>query len=65
MSHIDRAVWLLAGSVLYLSFGFTEMMGSDMWWHLAAGRELVQTGTLWMVDAWSFTSHGEDWLSLF
>jgi hypothetical protein len=62
----DRLVyWLLvvAGAVLYLSFGYTEMAGSDMWWHVAAGRELVQTGTLWMVDDWSYTELGSDWLN--
>ncbi len=54
---------LLAGGVLYLSFGYTEMMGSDLWWHLAAGRELFQTGTPWMVDDWSYSAHGHDWLN--
>jgi hypothetical protein len=58
-------VWLLfvAGAVFYLSNGYTEMAGSDMWWHIAAGRELIQTRTLWMVDDWSFTAHGRDWLN--
>ncbi len=54
---------LLAGALLFLSFGFTEMAGSDMWWHIAAGRELLQTGSLWMVDDWSFSRHGQDWLN--
>ena len=58
---IEPALWLLAGGVLFLSFGYTEMAGSDMWWHIAAGRELFQTGTIWMVDDWSFTAHGADW----
>lgn len=53
--------WLLAGALIYLSFGFTEMMGSDLWWHLAAGREIVQTGTLWLVDDWSYTELGSAW----
>ena len=39
---IERTVWLLAGGLLFLSFGYTQMMGSDMWWHVAAGRELFQ-----------------------
>jgi hypothetical protein len=51
------------GVILYLSFGYTEMAGSDMWWHLAAGRELLQTRSLWMVDAWSYTAAGEEWLN--
>ena len=48
---------------MFLSFGYTEMAGSDMWWHLAAGRELLQTKTLWMVDDWSYTALGRDWLN--
>ena len=54
---------LVAAGVLFLSYGYTEMAGSDMWWHIAAGRELLQTGSLWMVDDWSFTAHGADWLN--
>ena len=34
-----------------------------MWWHLAAGRELFQTGTPWMVDDWSYSKPGGDWLN--
>ena len=52
-----------AGGLLFLSFGYTEMAGSDLWWHLAAGRELAQTGSPWMVDDWSYTAHGDDWLN--
>ena len=61
--RLEHGLWLLAGSVLFLSFGYTEMAGSDLWWHIAAGRELLQTGTLWMVDDWSFSAHGHDWLN--
>jgi hypothetical protein len=62
---IDRTnlIVLIAAGLLFLSYGYTEMAGADMWWHIAAGRELVQTGTLWMVDDWSFTAHGKDWLN--
>ncbi|MEP5569060.1 MAG: hypothetical protein ABJN62_14575 [Halioglobus sp.] len=56
-------ILLAAGALLFLSFGFTEMAGSDLWWHLAAGRELFQTGTPWMVDDWSYSHHGGDWLN--
>ena len=58
------ALWLfVAGALLFLSFGYTEMAGSDMWWHVAAGRELLQTKTLWMVDDWSYSALGKDWLN--
>ncbi len=54
-------VWYLAGALVYLSFGFTEMMGSDLWWHIAAGREIIQQGSVWLVDDWSYTAGGEAW----
>ncbi|WP_439101431.1 hypothetical protein [Congregibacter sp.] len=53
--------WLFAGALIYLSFGFTEMMGSDLWWHIAAGREVVQQGSPWLVDDWSYTELGSAW----
>ena len=59
----ERGLWIAAGAILFLSFGYTEMAGSDMWWHIAAGREILQTQTIWMVDDWSFTRHGADWLN--
>tara|TARA_R110002110_G_scaffold205066_1_gene416788 strand:- start:196571 stop:198301 length:1731 start_codon:yes stop_codon:yes gene_type:complete len=57
------ALYFIAGVLLFLSYGYTEMAGSDMWWHVAAGRELLQTGTVWMVDDWSYSAHGRDWLN--
>ena len=60
---IAAVILLVAGAILYLSYGNTEMAGSDLWWHIAAGRELLQTGTPWMVDDWSFSQHGSDWLN--
>lgn len=60
---VARILLYCAGAVLFLSFGYTEMAGSDLWWHIAAGRELLQTGSLWMVDDWSFTARGDDWLN--
>jgi hypothetical protein len=60
---ITRLFLLAAAVLLFLSFGYTEMAGSDMWWHIAAGRELAQTRTLWMVDDWSFTAAGQPWLN--
>jgi hypothetical protein len=53
--------WLVAGVLLVLGFGYTEMMGSDLWWHLAGGREIVQTGTIWLRDDWSFSEAGSRW----
>ena len=62
-TQLTALLLFAAGALLFLSFGYTEMAGSDMWWHVAAGRELLQTKTLWMVDDWSYSALGEDWLN--
>tara|TARA_R110000823_G_scaffold119998_14_gene244489 strand:- start:26290 stop:28017 length:1728 start_codon:yes stop_codon:yes gene_type:complete len=62
-TRLSALLLLVAGALMYLSFGYTEMAGSDMWWHVAAGRELVQTGSLWMVDDWSYTALSHTWLN--
>ncbi len=53
--------WFFAGALVYLSFGFTEMMGSDLWWHLAAGREMWEQGTVRLLDSWSYKEAGTPW----
>lgn len=58
---MSKALWYIAGAILFLSYGYTEMQGSDLWWHIAAGREILQTKTLWLVDDWSFSSLGGIW----
>ncbi len=35
--QLHTLLWLLAGAIAYLSFGYTEMQGSDLWWPIAAG----------------------------
>jgi hypothetical protein len=56
-------LWLLAALLTYWSFGFTTMMGSDLWWHLASGRWIWESRTLNFKDPWSFTHHGQPWQS--
>lgn len=58
---LEHAAWYLAGALLFLSFGYTEMAGSDLWWHLAGGREILDQGSLWLRDSWSYTAAGERW----
>jgi hypothetical protein len=62
-SYVVTGLWLLAGVLIYLSLGYTEMQGSDLWWHIAAGREIIQNQTLWIADSWSFTAAGESWIN--
>ena len=56
-------LWLSAAIVTFWCFGFTTMKGSDLWWHLASGRWICQYRTLSFRDPWSFTQHGQPWLS--
>jgi hypothetical protein len=56
-------LWVLAALLTFWSFGFTTMMGSDLWWHLASGRWIWETRTLNFKDPWSFTHHGQPWMS--
>jgi hypothetical protein len=56
-------LWLLAALLTFWSFGFTTMMGSDLWWHLASGRWIWESRTLNFRDPWSFTHHGQPWQS--
>jgi hypothetical protein len=55
--------WLLAAILTFWSFGFTTTMGSDLWWHLASGRWIWETGSLKFKDPWSFTRLGQPWMS--
>ncbi len=56
-------LWLAAALLTFWSFGFTTMKGSDLWWHLASGRWIWQNRTLNFKDPWSFTQHGQPWIS--
>jgi len=55
--------WLLAAVLTFWSFGFTTVMGSDLWCHLASGRWIWETGSLRFKDPWSFTRFGQVWMN--
>jgi hypothetical protein len=55
-------LWVPAGLFLYWSFGYSITWGSDLWWHLAAGRWMWTTRSLPHVDPFSFTRLGKPWL---
>ncbi len=46
----------------YWSFGYAIMRGSDLWWHLAAGRWIVSHPSWPLTDPFSYTRYGEPWL---
>jgi hypothetical protein len=56
------ALWMLGAGLGAWSFGYTVMRGSDLWWHVAAGRWMLANRSLPSVDPWSFTRAGQPWL---
>jgi hypothetical protein len=48
------AVWWLS---------FHPMRTADLWWHLAAGRWIVEHRTIPGVDPFSFSAYGQRWLN--
>ena len=58
-----RWAWWAAAALSFWPLGFNALRGSDVWWHIAAGREIVATWTLPRTDTWSFTAAGRRWLN--
>lgn len=56
-----RLLWWLAVPATIWSFGYTRMLNSDLWFHLAAGRLIVSEARLPRTDPWSYTAAGEPW----
>jgi hypothetical protein len=53
--------WWIAVILTCWSFGFTTMQGSDLWWHMAAGRWILAERSLHFADPFSYTCHGFPW----
>jgi hypothetical protein len=57
-----RPLWYLAAALTAWSFGFVIARGSDLWWHIAAGRWILGRRALPGTDPWGFTP-GRPWLN--
>jgi hypothetical protein len=70
----DRALdavallWGVACAAAVWALAFSPKLHTDLWFHLAAGREIWATRTVPRTDAWSFSAaglpwHNHEWLS--
>lgn len=60
---LANAAWVLAGVLVFWSFGYTIMRGSDLWWHVAGGHWMVENGALWVREPFAFTAEGRWWIN--
>ncbi len=57
-------LWALAVIVGVFAFVNTHpIRPHDFWWHIAAGRQILQTGVIPKVDVYSLTQSGQPYLS--
>lgn len=57
-------LWSLTALVGVFIFASTHpIRPHDFWWHMAVGREIVQTGSIPTVDVYSYTMPGEPYAS--
>ena len=45
------------------ALGFVRRTDPDFWWHLQAGRDILASGGLPRVDAYSHTMYGQPWVA--
>lgn len=62
MAKINRWLAPLAAILGAAAWFQPSVAGSDLWWHLAAGREILATGSLPTTDHFSFTFAGKPWM---
>ncbi len=51
-------------ATLLFVFGLRKLTNFDIWWHLAAGRYIIENRTIPRVDMFSFTRQGNPWIDL-
>ena len=61
-----REGWAFATllAVGVFAIGLSASADSDVWWHLAAGREMVHTHALLYADPFSVSAEGRPWVDV-
>ena len=54
---------LLTLAVVFPVFFSAPIVETDLWWHIATGREILASGAIPTVDPFSFTFEGREWIS--
>jgi hypothetical protein len=49
--------------VLVATLALVMPVQSDTWWHLAAGRDMIETSRVALADTWSHTANGRPWFN--
>jgi hypothetical protein len=57
------AVWWIATGLACWSCAYAVRRADDLWWHLAAGRWMLDHGRIARTDPFSFTAPGAPWLN--
>ena len=66
LEKIAKLNWILAplAALLGASAWFQPAVaGSDLWWHLASGRDIWALGHIPTTDPYSWTYQGEEWMN--
>lgn len=58
----DFFILIFTLALVFLAAARTPL-DTDLWWHLAAGRQTVSAGAPMVVDHFSFTRDGQGWLN--
>src|SRR6516225_8577272 len=59
-----RRWWLIAVAVGAFVVGLAPLADGDLWWHLAAGREMVRTHAFLRTDPFSAGAAGRPWVDV-
>jgi hypothetical protein len=60
-----RKVFLILVFLLVFFIMLGPPQDADMWWHLRAGKEMVEEGKILTTDIFSYTHYGEKWTNAF
>ena len=62
MAKLQRVLWVAVGLIGAGAWFQPSVAGSDLWWHLAAGREIWAQHSVPTTDDFSFTFSGQPWM---